>query len=67
MAVCKDFDCGRERQCRGFGEDSLTTRRLQGGLDDGTGSKEVDDRASSREIFDEKFWQPDGVSESLRV
>jgi hypothetical protein len=34
-----------------------TVRRLQGGLDDGAGS---------REIFSQKFWHPDGVSESLR-
>jgi hypothetical protein len=42
-----------------------TAQRLQGGLDDGTGSGEVDDSAGSREIFGGKFWQPDGVSESL--
>jgi hypothetical protein len=41
-------------------------RRLRGGLDDDTGSEEVDDGMGSREIFDEKFWQPHGVSESLR-
>jgi hypothetical protein len=41
-------------------------RRLRGELDDDTGSKEVDDGAGSREIFGGKFWQPDGVSESLR-
>jgi hypothetical protein len=32
-------------------------RRLQGGLDDGVGS---------RENFGRKFWQPDGVSKSLQ-
>jgi hypothetical protein len=41
-------------------------RKLQGGLDDAMSSGEVDDNAGSREIFDGKFWQPDGVSESLR-
>jgi hypothetical protein len=39
---------------------------LWGGLDDGTGSREVNDGAGSREIFGRKVWQPDGVSESLR-
>jgi hypothetical protein len=43
----------------------MTVWRLQGGLDDGTGSGKVDDGAGSREIFGGKFWQPDGVSESL--
>jgi hypothetical protein len=41
-------------------------RRLRGGLDDSTGSREVDDGAGSREVFSRKFWQPDGVSERLR-
>jgi hypothetical protein len=41
-------------------------RRLQGGLDDGTGSGEVNNSASSKENFGGKFWQPDGVSESLQ-
>jgi hypothetical protein len=50
----------------GSREDSMTARRLLGGLDDGTGSREVDDGTISREIFDGKFWQSDGVSESLR-
>jgi hypothetical protein len=39
---------------------------LWAGLDDGTGSGEVIDGAGFREIFGGKFWQPDGVSESLR-
>jgi hypothetical protein len=39
--------------------------RIQGGLNDDTGSKEVDDASGSREIFDGIFSQPDGVSESL--
>jgi hypothetical protein len=30
--------------------------RLQGGLDDGTGSGELDDGAGSREIFSGRFW-----------
>jgi hypothetical protein len=34
----------------------MMVQRLQGGLDDGI---------DSREIFGGKFWQPDGVSESL--
>jgi hypothetical protein len=42
------------------------TRRLRGGLNDGTGSREVDNGVGSREIFSEKFWQPDDVSESLQ-
>jgi hypothetical protein len=37
---------------------------LQGGLGVGTGFEEVADAAGSREIFDGKFWQLDGVSES---
>jgi hypothetical protein len=41
-------------------------RRLQVGFDDSTGFGEVDDGVGSREIFTVKFWQPDGVSESLR-
>jgi hypothetical protein len=41
------------------------TRRLQGGLNHGMGSGEVNDDVDSREIFDRKFWQPDDVSESL--
>jgi hypothetical protein len=43
-----------------------TAWRLRGGLDNGTGSREVDDGAGYREIFGGKFWQPDGVSESLQ-
>jgi hypothetical protein len=31
-----------------------------------TGSREVNDGVSSKEIFGGKFWQPDGVSESLQ-
>jgi hypothetical protein len=42
------------------------TRRLRGGHNDGAGSGEVDDGTGSREIFSEKFWQSDSVSESLR-
>jgi hypothetical protein len=41
-------------------------RRLHGGVDDSTVSKEVDDGADSREIFDGKFCQPDGMSENLQ-
>jgi hypothetical protein len=44
----------------------MMVQRLQGGLDDDTGSEEVDDDTRSWEIFDEKFWQPHGVSESLK-
>jgi hypothetical protein len=39
--------------------------RLRGGHDDSMGSGEVNDGTSSREIFGGKFYQPDGVSESL--
>jgi hypothetical protein len=43
-------------------------QKLRGGVNDGvgTGSGEVDDGESSTEIFGGKFWQFDGVSESLR-
>jgi hypothetical protein len=41
-------------------------RRLQEGLNDSTGSGEVDNSMGSFELFEGKFWQPDGVSESLR-
>jgi hypothetical protein len=34
----------------------MTARRLQRGLDDGTGSEEVDDDVGSKEIFGGKFW-----------
>jgi hypothetical protein len=61
----KRLNRGRERWCGGSGEDSTMTRRLQGGLNDGMGSGEVNDDVDSREIFDRKFWQPDDVSESL--
>jgi hypothetical protein len=40
---------------RGFGDDSMKAWRLQGGLDDGMGSREVDDGAGSMEIFGRKF------------
>jgi hypothetical protein len=53
----KGLDHGRERRRSVFGEDSTMVRRLQGGLDDGVGS---------RENFGRKFWQPDGVSKSLQ-
>jgi hypothetical protein len=33
----------------------MMVRRLQGGLNDGMGSVEVDDSAGSREIFSGKF------------
>jgi hypothetical protein len=55
-----------ERHRGGSGEDSTMARRVQGGLDDGTGSGEVDDDTGSREIFGGKFWQPDGMSESFQ-
>jgi hypothetical protein len=66
MAARKGLNRGRERWCRGFGEDSTTARRLQGELDDGTRFGEVDNGAGSKEIFDGKFWQPDGVTECLQ-
>jgi hypothetical protein len=66
MAARKGLDRGQERRYGGSGEDSTMAWRLRGGLDDGTGSKEVDDGAGSNEIFGRKFWQIDGMSESLR-
>jgi hypothetical protein len=66
MVARKGLDRGQERWCEGSGEDSKMVRKLQGGLNNGTGSEEVDDGEGSREIFSGKFWQPDGVSESLR-
>jgi hypothetical protein len=65
MAVRKGLDRGRERWFRGSGEDSTMMRGLQRGLNDGTCPGEVDDSVGSREIFGEKIWQPDGMSESL--
>jgi hypothetical protein len=62
----KGLDCGRERQRGDSGEDSTTAWRLQGGLNDGMSSEEVDDGVGSRKIFDGKFWQLDDISESLR-
>jgi hypothetical protein len=57
----------RTRRRRGCsGEDLTMTWRLWGGLDDGTGSREVHNGAGSREIFGGNFWLLDGVSESLR-
>jgi hypothetical protein len=41
-------------------------RRLRVGLNDGMGSGEVNDGTGSREIVSGKFWQADGVSETLR-
>jgi hypothetical protein len=41
-------------------------QRLWGGLDNGTGSEEVNNDVGSKEIFGRKVWQPDSVSESLR-
>jgi hypothetical protein len=68
--------CGRRRHRLGSGKmaahkgarpwSGTTAWRLRGGLDNGTGSREVDDGAGYREIFGGKFWQPDGVSESLQ-
>jgi hypothetical protein len=51
MAVCKGLDRGRKRWCGDSGEDSTMAWRLRGGLNDGMGSREVDDGAGSREIF----------------
>jgi hypothetical protein len=62
----KGLNNHREQQCGGSEEDSTMAWRCQGGLKDGTDSGEVDDGAGSREIFGGKFWQPDGMSESLR-
>jgi hypothetical protein len=42
------------------------TQRIQGGLDDDIGSREVHNGVGSREIFGRKFRLPHGVSESLR-
>jgi hypothetical protein len=44
----------------------MTARRLRGGLDDGTYSREVDDGTGSRENFGWKL-QPDGKSKSLQA
>jgi hypothetical protein len=51
----KGLDRGQERRRRGSREDLTMVRR----------AKEVDDGTSSRENFDGKVWQPDGVIESL--
>jgi hypothetical protein len=40
-------------------------RRFQGGLDDDTGSREIDDGVGSSENFNGKIWQPDDVSKSF--
>jgi hypothetical protein len=66
MATCKGVDRGWERWRESSEVDSTMMRRLQGGFDDSTGFGEVDDGVGSREIFTVKFWQNDGVSESLR-
>jgi hypothetical protein len=66
MVALKDLDRGQERWCGGSREFSTMAWRLRAGLDDGTGSGEVDYGMCSRKIFGKKFWQPDGVSESLR-
>jgi hypothetical protein len=52
----KGLDRGRERWHGGSMEDSMMTQGLQGGLDDDTGSGDVDDGAGSMEIFGGKFW-----------
>jgi hypothetical protein len=52
----KGLDRGWERRRRGSEEDSMMAQRLQGGLNDDTGSREVDDGVGSREFFDGKFW-----------
>jgi hypothetical protein len=52
-----------KRRVRGGLNDSAEAR---GGLDDSTGSREVDDGVGSREIFSGKFWQPHDMSESLQ-
>jgi hypothetical protein len=51
----KGLDCDREWRCRDSWEDTTMTPRLRGGLDDSTGSEEVNDSAGSREIFGGKF------------
>jgi hypothetical protein len=66
MAAHKGLNRGREWWCGGFHEDSTTAQSLWGVLNDGKGSGEVDDGAGSREIFGAIFWQPNGMSESLR-
>jgi hypothetical protein len=60
------LDRGWETRHGGSAESSTMARRLQGGLDNGTSSGEVDDDTGSMEIFAAKFWQPDCVSESIR-
>jgi hypothetical protein len=63
----KGLNRGREQRRGGSRDDSTTAQSLPGGLDDGTSTAgEVNDGAGSRENFSGKFWQPDGVSESLR-
>jgi hypothetical protein len=49
--MCKVLDRGRKRWCGGSEEDSTMAWRLKGGLNDGMGSREVDDGAGSREIL----------------
>jgi hypothetical protein len=51
----KGLDHGQERRCRGSEEDLTMAWRRQRGLDDDTGSEEVDDGAGCREIFSGKF------------
>jgi hypothetical protein len=41
------LDRGQERRLGGSGVDSMMLQRLQGGLNNGTGSKEVDDDMGS--------------------
>jgi hypothetical protein len=52
----------RWRVMRARPRSGMMAWRLQGGLDDNMGSGEVEDSVDSREIFDGKFWQPNGVS-----
>jgi hypothetical protein len=54
----------RDVGAAGSGEDSTMAWRFRGGLDDGTSSRDVDYGVGSRENFNTKFWQSDGVSES---
>jgi hypothetical protein len=49
--LIKGLDSGRERWHRGSEEYSMMARKLQGGLNNDTGSVEVDDGTGSREIL----------------
>jgi hypothetical protein len=56
MAMRKGARPWSGTMARRLREDSAMARRLQRGLDDGTGSGEDGDGVGSREIFGRKFW-----------